>query len=166
VRVESAEGSGTTCSLYCPATKKPMMEKRAFPAELSAGTEAILLVDDEAMILSVGRELLETLGYQVLPARSGKDAVEVYSAKKEKIDMVILDMIMPELSGAETYDRLKEIDPEIKVLLSSGYSMNSQAEEILARGCDGFIQKPFNLNQLASKIREILSKNPGDVEVG
>jgi len=166
IDVESAEGYGTTFSLYFPASKKPVMEKRAFPAEVSAGTEAILLVDDEAMILSVGRELLETLGYQVLPARSGKDAVEVYSAKKEKIDMVILDMIMPELSGAETYDRLKEIDPEIKVLLSSGYSMNSQAEEILARGCDGFIQKPFNLNQLASKIREILSKNPGDVEVG
>jgi CheY-like chemotaxis protein len=140
-----------------PASKGQAIDKEAPSEEISTGTETVLFVDDEAMILSVGQEILETLGYHVLLARSGKEAVEVYRANQDKIDMVILDMIMPELSGAETYDRLKKINPKIKVLLSSGYSMNSQAEEILARGCNGFIQKPFNLNQLASKIREVLS---------
>jgi PAS domain S-box-containing protein len=166
IDVESEEGSGTTFSIYLPASRKPLTEKKAMSESMSTGNETILFVDDEAMILSVGQELLETLGYRVLLARSGKEAVEVYREKQETIDMVILDMIMPELSGAETYDRLKKIDPEIKVLLSSGYSVNSQAEEILARGCDGFIQKPFNLNQLASKIKEILPENQKDVKDG
>jgi CheY-like chemotaxis protein len=157
IDVESVEGSGTTFNIYLPASKGQAIDKEAPSEEISTGTETVLFVDDEAMILSVGQEILETLGYHVLLARSGKEAVEVYRANQDKIDMVILDMIMPELSGAETYDRLKKINPKIKVLLSSGYSMNSQAEEILARGCNGFIQKPFNLNQLASKIREVLS---------
>ena len=72
--------------------------------------------------------------------------------------MVILDMIMPGMSGGETYDRLKEINPDIKVLLSSGYSINGQAKKILDRGCNAFIQKPFNLKELAKKVREVLDK--------
>ena len=67
-----------------------------------------------------------------------------------------MDMIMPEMGGGETFDRLKEIDPDVKVLLSSGYSINGQATKILRRGCDGFIQKPFNMNQLAEKVQKIL----------
>jgi nitrogen-specific signal transduction histidine kinase len=156
IDVESEKGSGATFRIFLPASKSQVKEEIVPSEDISAGTGTILFVDDEAMILSVGREILETLGYQVLQASSGKEAVAVYSTNQDKIDMVILDMIMPELSGAETYDRLKAINPEIKVLLSSGYSLNSQAEEILGRGCNGFIQKPFNLNQLASKIREIL----------
>ncbi|MBW2169089.1 MAG: response regulator [Deltaproteobacteria bacterium] len=75
--------------------------------------------------------------------------------------MVILDMIMPDMGGGETYDRLKEINPDIKVLLSSGYSINGQANEILERGCDGFIQKPFNMKDLSRKLREILDRRKG-----
>ena len=73
-------------------------------------------------------------------------------------DLVILDMIMPEMSGGETYDRLKEISPGIMVLLSSGYSIDGQATEILERGCNGFIQKPFDIEQLSQKIREVMDK--------
>jgi len=73
--------------------------------------------------------------------------------------MVILDMIMPEIGGGDTYDRLKEINPNIKALLSSGYSINGQATEILERGCNGFIQKPFNIGELSKKMREILDKD-------
>ena len=109
------------------------------------------------MIIQVGREILETLGYQVLLARNGKEAIEVYKANKDKIDVVILDMIMPDISGGETYDLPKAINPQIKVLLSSGYSRDGQAQEILERGCNGFIQKPFDIKRLASKIRKILT---------
>ncbi|MBU0768311.1 MAG: response regulator, partial [Proteobacteria bacterium] len=92
----------------------------------------------------------------VSTARSGKEALEIYKRKSDKIDMVILDMIMPEMSGGETYDRLKDMDSEIKVLLASGHSIKGQATEILKRGCKGFIQKPFNMEALSMKIREIL----------
>ena len=122
------------------------------------GEETILLVDDTDMILDVGKEILEALGYTVFLARSGKKAIEIYENNKEKIAMIILDMIMPGMGGAETYDRLKEINPDSKVLLSSGYSINGQATEILKQGCDGFIQKPFNIEKLSRKIREILDK--------
>ena len=73
-------------------------------------------------------------------------------------DLVILDMIMPDMGGSEAYDRLKEINPDVKVLLSSGYSIDGQATEIMDRGCDGFIQKPFNMKQLSRKIRGVLDK--------
>ena len=91
-------------------------------------------------------------------AKSGKEAIEIYRKNLNKIDMVILDMVMPDMGGGDTYDRLKEINPNIKVLLSSGYSINGQAAKILERGCDGFIQKPFNIVEFSKKIREILNK--------
>jgi CheY-like chemotaxis protein len=91
-----------------------------------------------------------------LVARSGKEAIETYKRSMDKIDMVILDMIMPDMGGGEAYDRLKEINPDIKVLLSSGYSINGQATEIIDRGCNGFIQKPFSIKDLSQKLREIL----------
>jgi CheY-like chemotaxis protein len=124
--------------------------------EVMKGTETVLLVDDEEMITEAGGELLEEMGYSVLIARSGKEAIDLYKKKRDEIDLVILDMIMPVMGGGETYDRLKEADPDVKVLLSSGYSINGDAGEILDRGCDGFIQKPFKLKELSQRIREIL----------
>ena len=109
------------------------------------------------MILDVGIELLEELGYTVKSAMSGPEAIDVFKEERGKIDLIIMDMIMPGMGGGETFDRLKEIDPDIKVLLSSGYSINGQATKILRRGCDGFIQKPFNMNQLAEKVQRILA---------
>lgn len=102
---------------------------------------------------------LKTLGYDVMTARRGKDALEIYKENRGTIDMVILDMIMPEMSGGKTYDMLKRIDPDVKVLLASGYSINGEAKEILNRGCDGFIQKPFNMKKLSQQIRDILGKD-------
>jgi two-component system cell cycle sensor histidine kinase/response regulator CckA len=82
--------------------------------------------------------------------------VEIFESNKERIDFVILDMIMPGMSGGETYDAIKKINPDIKVILSSGYSLEGQASKILERGCNGFIQKPFNVSDLSRKIREVL----------
>ncbi|MDH3574396.1 MAG: response regulator, partial [Desulfobacteraceae bacterium] len=94
-----------------------------------------------------------------LEAGGGIEAIQIYQENKDNIDMIILDMIMPDMEGSEVYDKIKKIDPEVKVLLSSGYSIDGQATEILKRGCNGFIQKPFNLKNLSNKIREILNKS-------
>ncbi|MBW1747355.1 MAG: response regulator [Deltaproteobacteria bacterium] len=120
------------------------------------GVGTVLLVDDEEMIIDVGSQILENLGYSVLSARSGTEAIEVYQAHPDEIILVILDMVMPDLGGGETYDRLKKINSEIKILLSSGYSIDGQASEIMDRGCNGFIQKPFNIKQLSRKIRDVI----------
>ncbi len=131
------------------------------PAEVLKGQETILLVDDEEMIIDVGRGLLGELGYTVVAAKSGLEALDIYRLNRDRIDLVIMDMIMPGMGGGETFDRLKKINPNVKVLLSSGYSINGQASKIMERGCDGFIQKPFNIKQLSAKIREILEGGKG-----
>ena len=123
------------------------------------GTETILLVDDEERIVAIGEKALKKMGYQVLSARNGREAIMLYEKNQDNIDVVVLDMIMPEMSGGETYERLKAINPNVKVILSSGYSIEGQASEILKRGCDGFIQKPFKMKELSQKIKEILGKN-------
>jgi len=116
----------------------------------------ILIVDDEKVVLEVGAKILKRLGYDVLQATNGSDAIEMYRAHSDRIDLVVLDVIMPGMSGAETFEELKRINPDVKVLLSSGYSLEGQAKRIMERGCDGFIQKPFNLQALADKLSELV----------
>ncbi len=156
ITAESARGQGATFHIYLPASDKPVMDELQDNQNILAGSETILLVDDEEMIIDVGAQILQKLGYEVLTARHGKEAIEVYQQNRQKVAMVILDMIMPEMGGGETYDRLKEMDPNVKVLLSSGYSLDGQATEILKRGCDGFIQKPFSMKDLSEKLRQII----------
>jgi PAS domain S-box-containing protein len=178
IDVESEKGKGTTFTIYLPASsEKEVIKEKQLPEKILKGKETILLVDDEDIVLDVGEEMLKALGYKVLLAKSGKEAIEIVSkahrAKskeqegKERYapsamppapDMVLLDMIMPEMGGGKTYDKMKEINPDIKVLLSSGYSIDGQATEILKRGCDGFIQKPFDMQGLSQRIRKILDK--------
>ena len=158
IDVESEKGHGTSFKIYLRASdKKATKEKRAAP-QILGGKETVLLVDDEDIVLDVGTQMLEKMGYKVLVAKSGKETIDIYKANKHKIDMVVLDMIMPEMSGGKTYDRIKQIDPNVKVLLSSGYSREGKATEILARGCNGFIQKPFNMKELSRRVREILDE--------
>jgi len=122
--------------------------------DLYLRTETVT-VDDEEMIVDVGTRILERIGYRVLSARSGEEALKIYREKESAIDMVILDMIMPGMGGGKTFEGLKQIDPSVKVILSSGYSINSQASEILNRGCRGFIQKPFSVAELSRKLGEV-----------
>ncbi len=158
INVSSEKGEGTTFNIYLPVTKEKIVEEKKPSEKLLKGEEMVLLVDDEGMILEVGKEMLAKMGYEVLTAGSGKKALEIYRKKKDQIGIVILDMIMPEMGGGETYDKMKKINPGIKALLSSGYSINGQATEILKRGCNAFIQKPFSVNTLSLKLREILDK--------
>ncbi len=157
INAYSKKGEGATFNIYLPASQREVTTKeKKLADEILKGTETVLLVDDEDMILDVGQEMLTAMGYKVLVARSGKEAIELYEKNKDQIDIIILDMIMPDVSGGDVYDRLKEINPNIRVLLSSGYSISGQANEILKRGCDGFIQKPFNISRLSQGIRKIL----------
>jgi PAS domain S-box-containing protein len=159
INVYSEKGQGTTFSFYLPASTRTIAHaEKDLPAEIRKGGETVLLVDDEAMIVEASRGLLEELGYTVIVARSGAEALEIYRRKQSAIDIIVMDLIMPGMGGGETFDRLKQIDPRVKVLLSSGYSINGQASKIMERGCDGFIQKPFNITQLSAKLREILDK--------
>ena len=156
ITVYSEPGRGTTVIIYLPATEKKIDNHLIEHKQLRRGSEVVLLVDDEKLILEIGKDMLEKLGYTVVLAESGRKALDIYASDQHAIDMVILDMIMPDMSGSETFERLKGINPSIKTLLSSGYSIDGKAQAILNSGCHGFIQKPYDLTNLSQKIRKIL----------
>ena len=159
INVYSEKGHGATFTIYLPASEKDVMaEKKSSAGGPLGGSETVLFVDDEDIIIEIAVELLAHIGYNVLKAGSGREAIAIYEANKEQIDIIILDMIMPNMSGGETYDALKRINPQVKVLLSSGYSINGHATDIMDRGCDGFIQKPFKMKELSEKLRGILDR--------
>jgi len=159
ITVWSEKGNGATFTIYLPASSKEKRKETILPDEgIAHGCETILLMDDEPIILDIGAEILETLGYKVLPASSGKEGLKVFTQYKNEIDLVILDMVMPEMSGEDVFDKIKELKSDTKTLLSSGYSLDGQAKSIMERGCEGFIQKPFRVEPFAAKIREILDQ--------
>jgi two-component system cell cycle sensor histidine kinase/response regulator CckA len=158
IEVDSKKGQGATFRIYLPASGKKVQKTVKTADQLIKGTGTVLLVDDEEVILEVGKELLEGMGYRVLTAKDGKKAVEAYKKNRDEIDIVLLDMVMPNMGGGEAYDRMKEINPDIKALLSSGFSIDGEASEILERGCNGFIQKPFSMKELSGRIMDILEK--------
>jgi PAS domain S-box-containing protein len=159
INVYSEKGHGTTFSIYLPASDKELIADQKPSLSLIKGHETILLVDDEDSVIDVIKELLEALGYNVIGVQTGSDAVEVFRMKHREINIVVLDMIMPGMSGSETFDALKIIDPQVDVILSSGYSIDGEAAEIMKKGCRAFIQKPFNIADISKKIREVLDKS-------
>jgi len=158
INIYSEEGQGTTFNIFLPATEKAAVKETVPPKGLLVGSETILFVDDEDVIIDVNREIMESLGYKVVAAKSGQEALEVYRKLQGKINLIILDMIMPGMDGEATYDSLKKVNPEIRVILSSGYSKNEQAKAILEKGCQAFIQKPFSISDLSMTIRQVLDK--------
>jgi len=155
--VRSEKDRGSTFGVFLPAASGAGEQAQRPARAQLPGVKTILLVEDEEMVADIGCQMLERLGYRALVARTGEEALALYAERRTEIDLVILDMIMPGLGGGAVFDRIRAMNPEAAVLLSSGYSLNGQALEILKRGCRGFIQKPFNLEQLGQKIREILS---------
>jgi len=158
IDVESKKGQGSTFSLYLPVSEKKYRKVVKTAVEITKGTETVLVTDDEETVLEVSKGLLEAMGYRVLIARDGNEAIEVYKKNRDDIDIVLLDIVMPNMGGSKVYERMKEINQDIRVLLLSGYSIDGEAREILERGCNGFIQKPFNIKELSAKLREILDE--------
>ena len=159
ITVSSEKGRGAVFCIYLPASKKTAERVSDAPMEprpVERGVETILLVDDEEAVTSVSKDMLEVLGYSVLIARSGQEAVDIYKKHHDAIDLVILDVVMPDMGGEETLARLKSIKPSVVVTLSSGYSLDGQVTKIMQQGCKTFIQKPFTINVLSQKLREAL----------
>ena len=158
IEVESEKGRGTTFTIFLPASQKAVKGTDEAASRLIKGSGTVLIVDDEHLVLDVSVNMVEKLGYTVLKAHNGKKAVDIFEANHNKIKMVILDIIMPDMGGGQVYEKIKALNPDIKVLLASGYSVDGQAIELLERGCDGFIQKPFTMEELSAKIRQIMKK--------
>ena len=128
----------------------------------------ILIVDDQEMVRTMVADLLGGMNYNVLTAEDGLDAVQMLkeikedkSSERQDVDLIILDMILPKIDGKETYKRLREIDPEIKVVLSTGYDVNNKVNEVLSDGAVGFIQKPYHIDKLLGIVKEHLSTQAG-----
>ncbi len=158
IDVESEVERGTTFTIYLPVSEGTVTEGPTREAVIKAGQGTILVVDDEAMVLEIATEMVAKIGYKVLSAQNGNEAVALFNQNCREIDLVILDLIMPGVSGADTYDRLKAVDPEGKVLLASGYSIDSQAKALMDKGCNGFIQKPYTIEALSEKISAVLGR--------
>jgi PAS domain S-box-containing protein len=155
IRAYSEQGHGTTFVIYLPASQAEETDESQTDYSLIKGTEHILLVDDEEGPILVEKLMLKELGYRVTTAESGREAIDIYAENTDTVDLIALDMIMPEMSGSATYEELKKINPAARILLVSGYGLNKQVEELLDLGCNGFIQKPFDIIELSRTLREV-----------
>jgi signal transduction histidine kinase/ActR/RegA family two-component response regulator len=156
INVASKKGQGTTFNIYLPASDRGAVKERIVKETLMRGKETILLVDDEDITINSATEMLQWLGYSVLVAKGGREAIDKLQTHLDSIDLIILDMVMPGMGGRETYERLRVIRPDVKILLASGYSISGDTVRIMEEGCAGFIQKPFDITQISVKLREIL----------
>ena len=157
LRVDSEVGQGTLFEVYLPATSKPLpAEQPINTTEVRGGRESVLLAEDEDVIREMAQLGLEAKGYKVITADDGASALAVYREQWKNIDIVIADMVMPRISGPELFARMKEINPDVRVIVSSGYSHDQEGQRMLKHGCLGFLQKPYNTDALCQAIRSVL----------
>lgn len=167
IEVQSEVGIGTTFRIHLPITdKKVGVESPLADSPIPKGSETLLVVDDEEVIRSLAEEALTQFGYTVLLANNGREALSLYEHQRDRIALVVLDMIMPELGGEATYQRLKQVNPSIKVLLSSGYSSTAQVQSLLNAGVAGFVQKPYQIRELAEAVRKALDDGGSPTDGG
>ena len=158
INIYSQEGRGSTFHVYLPAIMLAVPEREVEGWELPTGRETILLVDDEEVVRALGQRVLESCGYTVLTAEDGIRALEVYQAHPGEIALVVLDLVMPRMGGLECLQRLRELDPQVKVLISTGYTARSPAQELVAKGALGVVEKPFRLRDFALAVRRALDE--------
>ena len=159
IEVDSHKGKGTTFVIYLPVADSDVAEEPFISEEVVAqGKGKILIIDDEEESIIATELMMRELGYEVTSARSGQEALRLYRENRQGFDLITLDMIMPGMNGKETFDQLKQINPEIRVLLISGYSHSRQADEIIQEGGMGLLQKPYDIFSLSSKLKEIMNK--------
>jgi len=158
ILVDSELGRGTVVKIYLPAAEAPVKEdaKSKPRAEPIKGQGTILVIDDEELVMKVTREILERLGYRVLDAKTGQEAIDVVKTFDGDIDLAMLDILLPGMTGDIIYPLLMEARPNLKVLVFSGYSIDGPAQKILDAGAEDFIQKPFAIVDLSEKLKKIL----------
>ncbi|GLH73676.1 hypothetical protein GETHLI_21780 [Geothrix limicola] len=158
LRVESSPGKGTTFILLFPASESPLAPPAPEPQSRQVASGTVLVVDDEAIIRDLARNALENAGFKVVEAQDGLDAVERFAAQAESIDLVLLDMTMPRMGGAEAFRLIRERSPRVKVLLTSGYTQKESLESLVDLPPNGFLQKPFRVRDLIAKVRDLLQQ--------
>ncbi len=156
VNFTSEVGVGTTFTVYLPVINRQVAPPRTESPRMPGGRETILIVDDERMIRELVKDILESKGYQVLTAPDGASAIELFQRRRSSIDLVILDMIMPGMSGIETMRKLKAIESEVKAILSSGFSEDERTREFIDLGVKLFLQKPYRTEDLSNAVRRVL----------
>ena len=161
INVYSELEQGTTINIYIPVSKIKKELYSAKKVEFVKGKETILLIDDEKLVRAVGKDILTDLGYKVHLASSGKQGIKLLKKYINTIQLVILDMIMPEMDGEAVYKELKKIKADLKIIIASGYSQNGTAEKIVRKENTIFIQKPFQMKELSEALRKVLD-NPGN----
>ncbi len=158
--VRSGVGKGTTVSVAFPVASGMPKESESRDALPLCGTGLILVADDEDDVRSVVRSLLESFGYKVVEARDGREAVERFRERRGEIDLVLLDLMMPRMTGEEAFAEIRRISPEVRAILASGYDESGRLREIVAAGFETFLQKPFRRRELGQKVGEALAKIP------
>jgi len=161
IRVRSAAGRGTRVAVGFPAAREVPGEEIPPPAEAPAGTGTVLVADDEEDVRAMTRAMLESLGYRVLEARDGAEAVAVFRQRSSEIDLVLLDLVMPRMTGEEAFERMRQIVPAVRGILASGYDESGRGREIEAKGFGGFLQKPFRRRELGEMVAQVLSRGRG-----
>ena len=160
IQTYSEPGRGSTFKVNLPAGRAG----KEYPQEeldrvLRKGSELVLVVDDEPMIKTLARDILQRYGYTVLEAEGGEEAINLYSGQWRKISLVLLDMVMPNMDGREVFRRIREINPRAKVIVSSGYSHDRDADDLLEQGAAGFVQKPYRMTDLLKMLEKVLDKH-------
>ncbi len=160
--VDSSPGAGSTFTVLLPASDEPA-EAPSGPAPIALrGAGTVLVVDDDPAIAEAAAALVASLGYIPLVATSGRQAIEELQRRGQEIDVVLLDLVLPDMSGGEVFDALRAIEPGVRIVLSSGYSRDGEVARILERGCDDFLQKPYSLVQLSERLRSLLGSPEAD----
>lgn len=155
----SEPGLGTTFNIYFPVIESEVKsDSESIEIMPTSGSETILLVDDEQLVRDFGKDVLSQSGYKVITAANGGDALDIYRERRIEISLVILDLAMPMMGGKECLAKLIEIDPEVKVIISSGYSAEAARSELALGGAKGFVGKPYNLNEMLQTVREVLDE--------
>ena len=157
INVYSEKGQGTTFNIYLPAARKEVSEQPP-GVTMEGGTETILMVDDDVLALRVGREIMERRGYRVMTAENGAEAVDIYTEYHPTIQLILLDVILPDLNADQVYRKLRKITPNVQVVLTSGFNVNKKIASLLNRGCVDFVQKPFQSQALCHKVRAALDR--------
>ena len=163
ISADSTPGKGTTIDIYFPAVKKEKTRRKKAVKTAPKGRGKVLVVDDEDVVRDILCDILKELGYNPIAAEDGERAVAIYEKKWQSIDVVFLDMIMPGMNGEETFLELKKINPDVKVIVCTGYTEEGPIQEMMSKGAVALIKKPFRMDDISSVTGEALTVSNGSV---